>query len=199
MPPEPTVFVVDDDEAVRKSLRWLLESVDLSVTTFESATDFLERYQPDQPGCMILDIRMPKMSGLNLQDELSQRGIKIPVIMFTAHADVPAVVRSMKAGAFEFLEKPASDQILLDRVQAAIERDTKQRELSRAQTELESRMDRLTDREGEVMRLIVAGMSNKEVARELAISPKTVEVHRGRVMLKMGASSLAELVRMVPA
>lgn len=195
-PPDPTVFVVDDDRAMRDSLRWLLESVGLSVRTYATATEFLREYEPSQPGCLVLDVRMPGMSGLDLQAELARRDAALPTIIVTGHAEVTMAVRAVKAGALDFIEKPFSDQLLLDRVRQALEIDRQDREVRRRRAEALRRLESLTAREREVLELVVAGKANKEVAAALKLSTKTVEVHRAHVMAKMGAESLAELIRM---
>ncbi len=193
---KPTVFIVDDDNAMCESLRWLIESVDLQVETFPSAQDFLAGYHRDKPGCLVLDVRMPGMSGLDLQDRLKSDGIGLPVLIVTGFGDVPMAVRAMKGGAVDFIEKPFSDQALLDRIQEAIERDEARRHEARQVEAIILRYRALTARGCEVMQLVVAGRSNKAIATSLNLSPKTVEVHRARVMSKMQAGSLAELVRM---
>ncbi len=197
MKPEPTVFVVDDDKAARDSLRWLLESVALPVQTHACAAEFLEAYDPDRPGCLVLDVRMPGVSGLDLQERLVARGVTLPVIFITGHADVPMAVRAFKAGAFDFIEKPYSDQVLLDRIHQAISLDSRQREVECRRAAVRARIRELTPREREVMNLVASGKANKEIARCLHLSPKTVEVHRAQVMRKLAADSVAELVRMV--
>lgn len=191
-----TVFVVDNDPATCKSLAWLLESVDLRVTTFTSAEEFLGDYRPEQPGCLILDVRLPGMSGLALQEELVRQKIPLPVIMVTAYADVPMAVRVLKYGAFDFFEKPLDDDLLLPRIRQAIEVDAKARDAHAQRQRLNARFSCLTAREREVFDHIVRGKPNKVVAYDLGISEKTVEVHRARVMNKLCAGSLAELVRM---
>ncbi len=190
-----TVYVVDDDPAMRDSLRWLLESVDFQVHVFESATAFLEQYEGHRPACLVLDVRMPGMSGLDLQDELVRRDVTIPMIMISAHGDVPVAVRALKTGAIDFIEKPFSDQLLLDRVRQALEKDQKASQTDEAKDAIRARTETLTPREKEVMELVVAGNPNKAVASKLGLSQKTVEIHRARVMSKMSAGSLAELVR----
>ncbi len=195
MPPEQTVFVVDDDRAMRDSLRWLLESVGLTVRTYPTAADFLREYEPSQPGCLVLDVRMPGMSGLDLQAELVRRGAGLPTIVVTGHAEVPMAVRAVKAGAVDFIEKPFSDQLLLDRVRQALEIDRQEREIRLRREEACRRLEALTAREREVLSLVVAGKANKEIAADLGLSPKTVEVHRAHVMSKMAVDSLAELIR----
>jgi len=196
MPPEPTVFVVDDDPAMRDSLCWLLQSVDLHVETYPSADAFLAAYDAGRPGCLVLDVRMPGMSGLNLQDELRARHIRLPIIMLSGHAEVPTAVRALKAGAIDFMEKPFSDELLLDRIRQAIDLDREQRDAEARRTAVAERYALLTPREREVMELVTAGKANKVIAAELGLSPKTVEVHRAAVMDKMRADSVADLVRM---
>ncbi len=196
MQDQPTVFVVDDDAAMRDSLRWLIESIDLSVQTFENAAAFLEAYRPDQPGCLVVDVRMPGMSGLELQEKLSAHSIALPVIVISGHADVPMAVRALKGGAVDFLQKPFDDQALIDRVQDAIERDRGARQARRRQEDLAALFGRLTPREREVMELVVSGKANKQIAAILDRSEKTVEHHRAHVMRKMDVNSLAELVQL---
>jgi two-component system response regulator FixJ len=195
--PAATVFVVDDDEAMRSSLEWLIESEGLPVETFDSAQAFLDAYYPGRAGCALLDVRMPGMSGLELQEHLRQQQIRIPVIIITGHGDVPMAVRAMKAGALDFIEKPFDDDTLLATIQRAIEVDASQRTQQAGRAELAARLAQLTPREHEVMLMVTDGKSNKEIANELGVSAKTVEAHRARVMEKMEARSLAELVRMV--
>lgn len=190
------VYVVDDDDAVRDSLKLLLESVDLQCRTYASATEFLEEHDPDQHCCLVADIRMPGMSGLDLQDELNRRASKIPILFITGHGDVPMAVDAMKSGALDFIQKPFRDQDLLDRIHQALERDKEGREDNREVAEIRSRSARLTARETEVMHRVVVGQANKVIALDLGVSQRTVEIHRARVMQKMGARSLAELVRM---
>jgi FixJ family two-component response regulator len=194
--PLPVVFVVDDDPAMRDSLRWLIESTGLQVETFADAQTFLARIRPELPGCLVLDVRMPGMSGLDLQAELTRRGIGLPTIVVTGHAEVPMAVRAVKAGAIDFIEKPFSDQLLLDRVRQGIEMDRQERDGRARRAEILRRMSLLTQREREVLDLVVVGKANKEIAAALHLSPKTVEVHRAHVMEKMQASSVAELVRL---
>ena len=191
----PTVFVVDDDAALRESLRWLIESVGLRVATYDSARSFLAEYDPARPGCLVLDIRMPGESGLELQEKLRERGSDIPIIVITAYAEVPMAVRAFKAGAVDFIEKPFSDQVLLDRIQQAVEKDRQGRHEMEKREKLLVRVDRLTPREREVLQLIVAGKPSKVIAADLGVSQKTIEVHRSRIMAKMEANSLASLVR----
>ena len=190
------VFVVDDDPSMRRSLETLLRSVGLDVQLFSSAQEFMLAKRPDVPGCLVLDVRLPGMSGLTFQDELAKTGIALPVIFVTGHGDVPMTVRAMKAGAVEFLTKPFDDQVLLDAVHAAIERDRARRQQAAGLTALKARYDELTAREKEVMKLVVAGRVNKQIAAALGLSVVTVKVHRGQVMRKMLAKSVAELVRM---
>jgi two-component system response regulator FixJ len=197
MPPEPVpiVFVVDDDRAMRDSLRWLLESIGLSVRTYATAAEFLREHDPAQPGCLVLDVRMPGMSGLDLQAELAQRGAELPTIVVTGHGEVAMAVRAVKAGAIDFIEKPFSDQLLLDRVRQALEIDRQSREVRVRREDARRRLASLSAREREVLELVAAGKANKEIAAALGLSPKTVEVHRAHVMSKMAADSLAELIR----
>ncbi len=191
------VYVVDDDEAVRDSLALLLESVELPCRTFASAAEFLETHDPDQHSCLVADIRMPGMSGLDLQEELNRRSSTIPILFITGHGDVPMAVDAMKSGALDFIQKPFRDQELLDRIHQALESDEKHREENRELSETRDRLERLTARETEVMHRVVQGQANKVIAMDLGVSQRTVEIHRARVMQKMGARSLAQLVRMV--
>lgn len=195
MAAEGTVFVVDDDPAMRKSLRWLIESVGHPVRTYATAEQFLDAYEPDAPGCLVLDVRMPGMSGLDLQEALARRQIAIPTIVLTGHAEVAMAVRAVKAGALDFLEKPFSHQQLLDRVREALALDRRAREVRTRHADILDRVRHLSAREREVMELVVAGKPNKEIAAALGLSPKTVEVHRAHVMEKMQVESLAELIR----
>ena len=192
-----SVYIVDDDEAVRSSVRFLTRSVGLQAQAFVSAQEFLGAYDPRQPGCLLLDVRMPGMSGLDLQQELNRRGATIPVVFITGHGAVPMAVEAMQQGAFDFLQKPFRDQDLLDRVQRALARDTESRSRLAARAEILARLATLTPRETEVMRLVTRGKANKVVGADLGVSQRTVEIHRAHVMEKMRASSLAELVRMV--
>ena len=191
-----TVFVVDDDASMRRSLDTLLRSVGLDVHLFSSAQEFMQAERPDAPGCLVLDVRLPGMSGLAFQQELAKAGIALPVIFITGHGDVPMTVRAMKAGAAEFLTKPFDDQVLLDAIDAAIERDRARRRDTAGLAEVQGRYRTLTEREREVMQFVVAGRVNKQIAAELGLSLVTVKVHRGQVMRKMLAKSVAELVRM---
>lgn len=194
MTPKPTVFVVDDDSSLRRALQRLMESVGLPAQTYAGAAEFLAQYDSDRPGCLVLDVRMPGSSGLELQAELAARGIDLPVIFITGHADVPMSVRAMKAGAVEFLQKPFSEQALLDAVFSAISQNARHRQERTEQKEVHRRLADLTAREREVLGLVVAGKANKEIAAALEISQATVKVHRARVMSKMQADSVAELV-----
>jgi len=194
--PKGTVFVVDDDPGIRRSLELLLDSVGLEVSCFASTTEFLDAYDPDAPGCLLLDVRLPTISGLALQEQLRTMHSMLPIIFITAHGDVPLAVRAMHAGAFDFLEKPFNDQELIDRTQAALEHDAKNRQQLGRHEEILVQLGRLTAREREVMEHVVNGQANKVIAHELGISERTVEIHRSRVMEKMHASSLAQLVRM---
>ena len=195
--PAACVFIVDDDEAVRSSVRFLIRSVGLQAQVYRSAQDFLAGYDPRHPGCLLLDVRMPGMNGLELQQELNRRGATIPVVFISGHGDVPMAVEAMQQGAFDFLQKPFRDQDLLDRVQRALTRDTESRSRLAARAEIQARLATLTPRETEVLQLITRGKANKVVGAELGVSQRTVEIHRAHVMEKMNASSLAELVRMV--
>lgn len=194
---EATVFYVDDDEAMCESIRFLMESVSLNIETFSSARKFLDSYDTTRPGCLLLDVRMPEMSGLELQEQLRKRKINIPIIFITGHGDVPMATRAMKAGAVEFLTKPFNDQTLLDSIQNAIEIDTERRKVAVERDKIAERINKLTPREYEVMQCVIKGNLNKVTAYELGISSKTVELHRAKIMEKMQAKSLAQLVAMV--
>jgi FixJ family two-component response regulator len=190
------VFVVDDDPSIREAIKSLVSLGGLRVETFGTAQEFLQNERPDLPGCLVLDVELPGLSGLDLQRELAAHGIKLPIIFITGYGDIPMSVRAMKAGATEFLTKPFHDEDLLGAIQQALERDRLARQHSREIAELRERFDTLTSREREVMSLVVAGWLNKQIGFELGISEITVKIHRGRVMNKMGVQSLAELVRM---
>lgn len=193
----PTVFVVDDDESVRGSLRFLLRSAGLESRAFGAAPEFLAEYDPAQPGCLVLDVRMPLMSGLELQQELNLRGAIIPVIFITGHGDIPMAVEAMQHGAHDFLQKPFRDEDLIERVRRALTKDAKARASLEEHNAIRAHLQTLTPREREVLALMARGKPNKIMAHELGVSQRTVEIHRARVMEKSGASSLAELVRMV--
>jgi FixJ family two-component response regulator len=195
--PAAVVFVVDDDEAVRASVAMLLESVALKVETFASARAFLDAWTADRPGCLVLDLRMPGLSGLELQEQLAARGSRLPIVFLTGHGDVPDAVAAMRRGAVDFLRKPFRDQDLLDRIQQALELDRARRADAEERGRIRARLERLTPREREVLERVVAGAPNKVIAGELGLSERTVEIHRSRVMAKMEATSLAELVRLV--
>jgi len=197
--PSPAVFVVDDDASIRESLTDLLLSIGLRVETFASAAEFLQSKLPDDPGCLVLDVRLPGLSGLDFQAELARAGIRIPIVFMTGHGDIPMTVRAMKAGAVEFLTKPFREQDMLDAIQAALEKDRARREQDRKVSDLQSLFDSLTNREQEVIGLVTSGLMNKQIAAEIGVSEITVKVHRSNVMRKMGARSLAELVRMADA
>jgi len=192
---DKTIFVVDDDKAVRDSLSWLISSVGLHVETFGSAQEFLDAYDPKRPGCLLVDVRMPGMSGLELQKQLAENPHCLPVIVVTGHGDVQMAVRAMKDGAFDFIEKPYNDQILLDLVQKAVRECERRRTQVTSHQEIQELVDSLTPRERQVMDMIVAGNTNKQIAYALDISDKTVEAHRAKVMEKLQAPSLADLIR----
>jgi FixJ family two-component response regulator len=191
-----TVFVVDDDPAIRESLRFLLESVALPVETFGSAEEFLDRFNASWGGCLLLDVKMPGMSGLALQQELAGRGVSIPIVFITAHGDIPLAVRACKAGALHFIEKPFSDAQLLQLVREGLARDQATAAEKSELAQFVMRLASLTARETEILDLVVAGKTNKETATELGVSPRTVEVHRARLMTKLGMDSVATLVRL---
>ena len=192
----PCVFVVDDDVSVRESLRNLIRSVGLKVETFDNAEQFLSSKKSCSNGCLVLDVRMPGLSGLDLQTQLAESHRDIPIIFITAHADIPMSVRAVKRGAVEFLTKPFRDQDLLDAVRQAVKLDREARERETEIAQVRARRESLTDREQEVLRFVVLGLANKQIAAEMNISESTVKLHRGRMMRKMGAESLADLVRM---
>ncbi|WP_282243633.1 response regulator [Stenotrophomonas sp. PS02300] len=195
LPASPLVVVVDDDAAVRDALDSLLRSVGLQTRVLGAPSELLQAVLPDVPGCIVLDVRLPGISGLDLQGQLAAQGIHLPIVFMTGHGDIPMTVRAMKAGAVDFLAKPFRDQDMLDAVSAAIERDTRRRQDMAARGSLEARYATLTPREREVMAHVVAGLMNKQVAGALHLSEITVKIHRGNVMRKMGVRSLADLVR----
>jgi two-component system, LuxR family, response regulator FixJ len=193
---ESTVFVVDDDADLRESLGWLFESAGLRFKSYSTAQEFLTDYKPEEPGCLLLDVRMPGLSGLDLQEELRRRGVPPPIIIMTGHARVPMAVRALKGGAIDFIQKPFSDQSMLERIRQAIDLDRRTRQVRTEAAKFAALLTHLTPREREVMGLVIAGKPNKIIAADLGISPKTVEIHRGRVMEKMQVESVAELVRL---
>ena len=190
------VYIVDDDPDMRDSLRWLMKTVGIRAQTFASAAEFLRDFTPNGPGCVILDVRMPGTSGLDLFEELIARGEGMPVIFITAHADVPMAVRALKSGAVEFVEKPFNRQTLLDKVQRAIKDDSERRSRMAARANLSRRFQQLTDKEREVLELIKEGRPNKDIASQLQITPRAVELRRSSLMRKLGARSLIELLRL---
>jgi len=193
----PTVFIVDDDAGVRSSIRLLLRSVGIVATPMASAQEFLAAFDPDLPGCLVLDIRMPAVSGMELQQQLNLRGAIVPVIFITGHGDVPMAVEAMQHGAFDFLQKPFRDQDLIDRIQKALARDRENRAALQKHDVIRARLESLTPREREVLELMSQGKQNKVMAGDLGLSQRTVEIHRAHVMEKMGANSVAQLVRMM--
>jgi FixJ family two-component response regulator len=190
-----TVYIIDDEQDVRDALQMLLKSIGLTVETYPSASDFFEQYQMDWPGCILVDIRMPGMSGIELQRKLNAMGAPIPVILISGHADVPTAVRVIQEGALDLLEKPINEQELLDKVQSALDSDDKRRRAYLEKKQIQSRYEQLTPREKEIMNEVVLGKMNKVIAYELDITKRTVELHRAHVMEKMQARSLADLVR----
>ncbi|MGC2259578.1 MAG: response regulator transcription factor [Candidatus Sulfotelmatobacter sp.] len=192
----PVVFVVDDDPIVCTSMKRLIRTLGLEVQTFNTAQEFLRAKRPNAPGCLVLDVRLPDLSGLDLQQELAKARVDLPIIFVTGHADIPMSVRAMKAGAVEFLTKPFREQDLLEAIQHGIAQDRETRERRAAISELQQRLDSLTPREHEVFPLVVSGLPNKQIADQLGASEKTIKVHRGQMMRKMEAESLADLVRM---
>jgi len=197
MSQETTVFIVDDDDEVRDAIRLLMVSVGLNAETFESAQAYLDQFDPQRAGCLILDIRMKGMSGLDLQDRLAGEPLHPPIIIITGHGDVPMAVRAVKAGAVDFIEKPFNDQLLLDAVHRAIEQDDERRGRALHLADIRARLEKLTPREREILDMVVAGKRNKVIAIDLSISQSTVEAHRAKVMEKMEARSLSELMRMM--
>ena len=193
----PLVFVIDDDASVRSSLKFLLSTVGLQAETFDSADSFLHKKRPDVPSCVVLDVRLPGVSGLDFQHELTARNISIPIVFLTGHGDIPMSVRAMKAGAVEFLTKPFRDQDLLDAVRVALDRDRTRREQETELADIRRRFDSLTSREQEVLSMVMNGMLNKQIAAELGTAESTVKVQRSRAMEKMQAESLAHLIKMM--
>jgi len=192
-----TVFVVDDEPDVRDALNLLIRSMGHQVQTFPSAAAFLAAYRPEQPGCLVLDVRLPGMSGLDLQQRLREQECAIPIVFISGHGDIPMAVRAVQAGAVDFLVKPFSDADLLDRIERALARDRQQRRQAAESADVKARLERLTPREKEVLRLLLRGAVNKMVARELDLSIRTVEIHRARILHKMGAANVPQLIRMV--
>ncbi len=193
---KPVIYIVDDDEGMRRALTVLMTTVGYQAMAFARPTDFLEKYDPEQHACVVLDVRMPQMSGLEVQQQLNRRGSILPVILVTGHGDIPMAVQAMKDGAFDFLQKPFRDQDLLDRINAAIKQDGENRATLDQQADLKRRAESLTPREREVMGLVVDGKANKVIAIDLGLSERTVEILRANVMEKMGARSVAHLVKM---
>jgi FixJ family two-component response regulator len=196
---DSVVYVVDDDDSLREALAGLIRVVGLKAECFTSAQDFLKARRADVPSCLVLDVRLPGISGLNLQSELAKAGIAIPIIFMTAHGDIPMTVSAMKAGAAEFLTKPFRDQDMLDAIHTALQRDRLRRAQERSQSDLRSRFESLTAREREIMTMVVAGLMNKQIAAKLELAEITVKIHRGSAGRKMGAKSLAEMVKMAQA
>jgi FixJ family two-component response regulator len=192
---EPLVFIVEDDESIRRALNHLFQSVGLEVELFGSASEMLQSKLPDVASCLVLDIRLPGLSGLDFQAELAKANIRIPIIFMTGHGDIPMSVRAMKGGAVDFLTKPFRDQDMLDAVTVAIERDRKRREADKIVAGLQTHFETLTPREREILALVSSGLMNKQIAAELGLAEITVKIHRGHIMKKMGARSLADLVR----
>ena len=196
---QPVVFVVDDDASMRQALARLFQSVQLRVEVFASPQEFLQRGRPDMPSCLVLDVRLPGLSGLDFQAELMKADVRIPIVFISGHGDIPMTVRAMKAGAVDFLPKPFRDQDLLDAVTAAIQRDQKRRELENAVADLRAHFSLLTQREREIMGLVASGLMSKQIAAQIGLSEITVKVHRSHIMRKMEARSVADLVRMAEA
>ncbi len=193
---KPTIYIVDDDDGMRRALVTLLSTVGFTTAAFSRAAEFLEKFKSDDPGCLVLDIRMPEMSGLELQQQLNHMGSMLPVIFLTGHGDVPMAVQAMKEGAFEFVQKPFREQHLLDRINHGLQLDAENRKNQARRSEIAKRLDMLTPREREVMSLVVEGEANKVIAIDLGLSERTVEIHRAKVMEKMEARSVAHLVRL---
>ena len=196
MPRAETLLLVDDDEGMRRALSVLMTTVGYNAVAFARPGEFLAKFDPDQHGCLVLDVRMPEMSGLEVQQQLNRSGALVPVILITGHGDIPMAVQAMKDGAFDFLQKPFRDQELLDRINAALKQDAENRAMVEQQADLRRRAESLTPRELEVMNLVVDGKANKVIAIDLGLSERTVEIHRANVMEKMGARSVAHLVKM---
>lgn len=192
----PTIYVVDDDDGIRRALSLLMTTVGYEPTAFARPSEFLSKFDPDRPGCLVLDVRMPEMSGLEVQQHLNRSGATLPVILITGHGDITMAVQAMKNGAFDFLQKPFRDQDLLDRINAALKLDAENRAIVDRHADLRHRAQSLTPREREVMALVVDGRANKVIAVDLGLSERTVEIHRANVMEKMGARSVAHLVKM---
>ena len=192
----PTVYVVDDDDGMRRALDALLSTVGYKTAVFSRPSEFLANYTPAAPGCLVLDIRMPEMSGLEVQQQLNRKGSMLPVIFITGHGDVPMAVQAMKEGAFEFIQKPFRDQDLLDRINHALKQDAENRSTVARRADIQHRLESLTPRERQVMDFVVDGAANKVIAIDLALSERTVEIHRAKVMEKMGARSVAHLVKL---
>ena len=193
---KPTIYIVDDDDGMRRALTVLMTTVGYHAVPFAKPTDFLAKHDPRQPGCLVLDVRMPEMSGLEVQQQLNRSGSMVPVILITGHGDIPMAVQAMKDGAFDFLQKPFRDQELLDRINAALKQDAENRAAVERLADVKARAESLTPREREVMALVVDGRANKVIAIDLGLSERTVEIHRANVMEKMGARSVAHLVKM---
>lgn len=197
MTTEPTVFIVDDDREVREAIELLMDSIGLAAESYASAQGFLDAFDRDRPGCLVLDVRMKGMSGLDLQQRLAAETLHPPIILITGHGDVPMAVRAVKAGAVDFIEKPFNDQVLLDAVHRALEQDAENRGQASRLADIRERLERLTPREREILEQVVAGKRNKVIAAELSITQSTVEAHRAKVMEKMEARSLSDLMRMM--
>jgi FixJ family two-component response regulator len=193
---KPVVYIVDDEDSMRRALTLLMTTVGYQPIAFAKPADFLAKYDANQPGCLVIDVRMPEMSGLEVQQQLNRSGSMLPVILITGHGDIPMAVQAMKDGAFDFLQKPFRDQELLDRINAALKQDLENREMVERHADLKRRVESLTPREREVMALVVDGKANKVIAIDLGLSERTVEIHRANVMEKMGSRSVAHLVKM---
>jgi FixJ family two-component response regulator len=194
--PKATVYIVDDDDGMRRALSVLMSTVGYNAVAFEKPAEFLQKFDPNQPACLVLDVRMPEMSGLEVQQQLNRSGSMLPVILMTGHGDIPMAVQAMKDGAFDFLQKPFRDQDLLDRINGALKQDAENRQMVERHADLKRRTESLTPREREVMALVVDGRANKVIAIDLGLSERTVEIHRANVMEKMRARSVAHLVKM---